>query len=141
MKTYNTSWSEAYMQGTLDGIAGEIDEQVIQGLAYYLQSTNVENHPNNILFIEELLLDDEHLFEIYEAYTKGVIETVSNSDFENIRSIFIQASHGMVEDYDVEVRRIDSEYNGLENLSYFTIHSKTRVIEEYLPPSFNFDLY
>lgn len=129
------------MQGVLDCIAGEIDEQVIKGLAYYLQSTNVEKHPNNILFIEELLLDDEHLFRIYEAYTKGVIETSSPSDFENVSSMFIQAVHGMVEDYDIEVRHIDSEYNGLENLSYFTINAKTRVIEEYLPPSFNFDLY
>lgn len=125
------------MQGIIDVASSSVQEDIIKEFAYYLQTTYVSLNPNCIIFWEDLLLDDENLFQKYEAYTKAVIETADANYFEHVSYIFFKSVFDVIEDYDVEAMRADEHYGGLENLICADINPKTRVICTNVLPNFN----
>lgn len=126
-----TKWSQSYMQGVLDVSLGKVSEETIKEFAYYLQSQNINKHPDCILFYDDFLLDNKDLFEQYEAYTKAVIETADITYLLTIAYIFRQSAFDAVEDYDIEASHIDENYTGLQNLQYVDIEINSRIIKIY----------
>lgn len=121
-------WSEHYMRGVIDVALNKVNEEVIKDFAYFLQSEQISKHPDCILYYEDFLTDNRDIFEEYEAYTKGVIETAEKTYINKIENIFNQSVFDAVEDYEVEAKHLDENYSHLQGLLCVKFSKTTRII-------------
>lgn len=121
-------WSEYYMQGVIDVASNNVNEEIIKDFAYFLQSEQISNHPDCILYYEDFMTDNRDIFEQYEAYTKAVIETAEASYINRIENVFKQSVFDAVEDYEIEAKHLDENYSHLEGLLCVSFSKATRII-------------
>lgn len=103
------SWADAYFKGVIDSELNQLDKDVISGYAYYLQLSEIILHPS-VDFAEELLLDDEAMFAMYDGYVKGVLETASGEVFDEFVNIFDTAVDTALKEYDEDAAHYDEWY-------------------------------
>ena len=128
---YQSSWSESYLQGAVDSQTGNVNNNMISAYVYYLQVSAIMMHPS-VDFFEEFLLDDEQVFQTYDAYFKGAIETADPKTLVSLELLFDNAIMSALQDFDEESSRSDEWYQRPEDLPYiFLNHLRNVELKSY----------